>query len=89
MSPNDVKEFDFDVRKINWNKFIEEQHLGARKYLWGSKSTDFAAGRRKIARLRIANYLLIGSTVGSSLFLSYKGFNLLTHKEPKIETKLD
>ncbi|KAG5671313.1 hypothetical protein PVAND_001518 [Polypedilum vanderplanki] len=89
MSPNDVKEFDFDVRKINWNKFIEEQHLGARKYLWGSKSTDFAAGRRKIARLRIANYLLVGSTVGSSLFLSYKGFNLLTHKEPKIEINLD
>jgi fatty acyl-CoA reductase len=50
MQPNDVKEFDFDVRKINWKQYVEDYFVGARKYLWNSKSTDYSAGRRKIMR---------------------------------------
>ncbi|KAG5670819.1 hypothetical protein PVAND_001057 [Polypedilum vanderplanki] len=81
MNPNDVKEFDFDVRKINWNQYIEDYFLGARKYLWNSTSTDFAAGRKKIQMLKYANFCLVGTTLAGSLFLLNKLRNSLKCEE--------
>ncbi|KAG5668434.1 hypothetical protein PVAND_016374 [Polypedilum vanderplanki] len=88
MSPKDLKDFDFDVRKINWQKGIETYYLGIRKYLANDKSENWLVLRKKVQRLKYAHYALTGSTIAVSLFLLNKSRSLFQKRKENNEIKL-
>jgi hypothetical protein len=81
MSKNDLRDFDFDVRKVNWKQYIEDYYFGSRKNLWNQKSDNYPKLRMKVTRLKYANYLLMGTTAAASLYLLNATRKLLCNKK--------
>jgi fatty acyl-CoA reductase len=48
MTKSDLREFDFDVRKINWRQFVDDYHIGMRKYLSNDWVENYPALRRRV-----------------------------------------
>ncbi|KAG5667599.1 hypothetical protein PVAND_015575 [Polypedilum vanderplanki] len=87
MNPKDLQVFDFDVRKINWQKYIEIYHFGLRKHLANEKSENWPALRKKVQRLKYIHYIVTGSMIAGSLFLLYKSQNSFQKKKENNEIK--
>ncbi|KAG5667603.1 hypothetical protein PVAND_015579 [Polypedilum vanderplanki] len=80
MNENDLKEFDFDLRKIDWKKYIENYYFGARKYLWKQKDGNYPVLKKKVVRLKYANYVFMGTSIAASLYFLNSAKNLLFKK---------
>jgi hypothetical protein len=48
MSKSDQQEFDFDVKKIVWSKFLNDYYFGTRKYLGKDNAENWPALRRRV-----------------------------------------
>ncbi|KAG5667451.1 hypothetical protein PVAND_015431 [Polypedilum vanderplanki] len=71
-SETDLKEFDFDVRKIDWKKYFETYHLGLRHYMGKDHSENYDELRRKIERLKFEEFILNGTLLAGSVYLLSK-----------------
>ncbi|KAG5667449.1 hypothetical protein PVAND_015429 [Polypedilum vanderplanki] len=88
MNHKDLKEFDFNVKKIDWKKYIDIYHLGMRKYLGKDNSENFDELRRKVERLKYARYLMTGSLlIGSFFFLHSNQNSIENAKYPNMIKK--
>ncbi|KAG5672196.1 hypothetical protein PVAND_002346 [Polypedilum vanderplanki] len=81
MSQKDLQEFDFDVRKISWSKFIENSYFGVRKFMGKEKSDNFPVLRKKIQRIKYVQYIATGSLIVGSMFLLNKTQIFRSNKE--------
>lgn len=68
MNKTDQKVFNFDPKSFNWQTYIDDFYLGIRKFMLNDKSLGTAAGQKKLARLKFANFFITGSMVAISLF---------------------
>jgi fatty acyl-CoA reductase len=52
MSPEDRENFDFDIRKMDWQVYIDRYILGVKRYLLHEDLADLPKARQNIKRLR-------------------------------------
>lgn len=86
LSDSDRRTFDFDVRKIDWNSYIETYILGARRFILKDDPSTLPQARKNLTRLFILKMvfrvLLVGLLV---LFMSY----LLQHSPWEMNSSFD
>ena len=56
LHPDDKKEFNFDVRTIDWPEYVHNYCLGIRQFLLNVDPTDLDQGRAHLQRLKLAGY---------------------------------
>lgn len=57
LSSADKKEFNFDVRKLNWNSYIEDYCLGLKEFAMKEDMTGLDKARAKMKRLQRLSYI--------------------------------
>lgn len=50
LSPKDREIFVFDVRNINWDKYVERYVLGFREFLFKQRPESLPASRKRMVR---------------------------------------
>ncbi|XP_015930218.1 putative fatty acyl-CoA reductase CG5065 [Parasteatoda tepidariorum] len=75
-SARDRKEFDIDIRPIEWTPYLESYVLGVRKYILGEDDSTLPAARKKINRLYYAGILGQVSVLLGVLYILLKRTNL-------------
>jgi len=58
LSDSDRRTFDFDVRNINWNTYIETYILGARRFILKDDLSTLPQARKNLSRLYLLRTLL-------------------------------
>ncbi|XP_032293111.1 putative fatty acyl-CoA reductase CG5065 [Drosophila virilis] len=58
LSPKDREIFVFDVRNINWDKYVERYVLGFREFLFKQRPESLPASRKRMVRLYYLHQLI-------------------------------
>ncbi|GLD48333.1 fatty acyl-CoA reductase 1-like protein, partial [Lates japonicus] len=56
LTPEDRKQFNFDVRQLNWPEYIENYCIGTKKYVLNEDMSDIPAARQHLRKLRNIRY---------------------------------
>jgi len=86
LSDSDRHTFDFDVRKIDWNSYIETYILGARRFILKDDPSTLPQARKNLTRMFVLKMLLRLMLLGLLImFMSY----LLQHLPWQLNTSYD
>lgn len=72
MDDEERKIFYFDMEGLDWKKVIEAVSFGLRFYVEKEPRETIEAGKRRVFKLKVANYVVVGLVFCLVLFFLYR-----------------
>jgi len=74
MSAEDRRTFNFDVRQIDWQSYVEDYCLGIREYILKDSGKTIPAARTSLMKFYLVKKIAQGLTLLPIAFILYKLF---------------